>query len=150
MACLPTMASVSITERPVVLVRRPPGEEHMDLCFTYNSKQFKMHRPVDETLGKTLKRMLISISKPTKHPKRKHAQRQSEAPTPTEATLCSIQHSEKVVFPEDALNQDVWVDGSLLTVGDVTYTVLVNIPTVVSLQMPEFAATGGALVPEVC
>ncbi len=129
-------------------VRQIPGEEHMNLCFVYQQKQVKMHRLCEEPLGKTLKRLLISVSKPDKQTRKKCS---TVAPPPIiHAHLYEERVSEGSLLSHDTLNRDAWVDGTLLVLGDTTYRVSVNVPAALSLSVPLFALVGGAIVPEVC
>lgn len=137
------------TERQVVAVRSVPGEQHMDLCFTFNQKQVKMHRPMDEPLGKTLRRMLISVSKPDKQAKKRQKQQwNSKQPAMEVGVYTDDEATDKL--PEDTLNHEAWIEGRRLVLGEETYSILVNTPNVVSLNMPKFAVTGSAIIPEVC
>ncbi len=151
MACSKSIVTDLLPEAtPIVNVKRLPGEEHMDLCFVYQQKQVKMHRSSEEPLGKTLKRMLISVSKPDKQARKKRGVGSNAPPSSVPAHLYEERVSESSFLSPDTLNRDAWVDGALLVVGDSTYRVHLNVPAVLSLRVPLFALVGGAIVPEVC
>ena len=151
MAC-PTSQNVSANV-PVVLaahVRAVPGDDHVDLCFVLRGKQHKMHRPIEEHIGKTLKRLLISLNKLDKQGKRSQRKHVSkDEPGITEAQLYAQQHSKRELVSEDTPNKEALVEGSLLVIDGVSYVITVNAPTVTSLKMAECVLIGSAAIPEV-
>lgn len=140
------------SEARAVHVRVLTGEDHMDLNFVLKGKSHKMHRPVDEPLGRTLKRLLMSVNKSDKHQKkikRKTGSTNTHQSSVTEAHVYSRHNSERVIVPEVVPNINAWVDGSCLIVDGVTYSITVNVPTVCSLKISECVLIGSAAIPEV-
>lgn len=151
MAC-PTSQQVAATLPGVLAahVRTLPSEDHIDLSFVLRGKSHKMHRPIEEPLGRTLKRLLISANKsdkPRKRSQRKQASK--DEPDITEAHLYTQHHSTRELVPEDTPNKEAWVEGSLLVIDGISYVIAVNLPTVTSLKMAECVLIGSAAIPEV-
>ena len=131
----------------VLVVRTVPEEEHLNLFYVLKDKKHNLRRCKVEALGKTLKRICITVARPekVKRSQRRHIQHQNEHATPIEAHLYNGSH----VVAEDTPNCEAWLEGRMLVVDGVRFVVRVNLPTLLSLKMPRFIMTNCAAVPEV-
>ena len=144
------MASVSLEARQssqLVVVRSVEGEDHLNLIFEFKGKSHVLLRQKDESLGKTLKRIVITAAKPDKI--KRSLRKQVHTPSiPIEAHLFAGRNGQELV-PEDIPNVQAWVNGSMLVLDGISYTIEVNLPSILSLKMPDFVLSGCPAVPEV-
>ena len=135
----------------VVQVRSADGEDSLSLHFQLKGKEYHLLRPKQEPLSKTLKRMVVTMSKKDKEDKKKKKSRGAAADSPDVVSVEVHVYSSGVegrreVAPETP-NQEAWVSGNTFAVDSASYSIALNTPTVKHLRLPECIMTGCAVVP---
>ncbi|OWA51605.1 2',5'-phosphodiesterase 12 [Hypsibius exemplaris] len=135
--------------RRKVAVRTLPGDEFLDLTFSYGGtgssvgirpRLFNFHRAKNETLGRTLERISqnltarIAVRSKKKFKASSPPASPEAAIAPTSIPLTSpvqlaLQVNESVVSPEIP-NAFAWVNGAVLEVDQVPHHVVLNPPTI--------------------
>uniref|UniRef100_A0A3P9M362 2',5'-phosphodiesterase 12 n=1 Tax=Oryzias latipes TaxID=8090 RepID=A0A3P9M362_ORYLA len=131
-----------------VIVRSLPGEPKLTISFCLNGSHRNMLRDQDEALGKVLTRISSSTAKSLLKQAKKSRKSRGEPPGEAAAPaavklLCG---GEEV--PETVPNSEAWRDGAVLQVGDVTFTVHRNPPTVTTAELPLSLLSGFPVCPK--
>ena len=131
----------------MLVVRSVPEEDHLSLFYVLKGRKHNLHRPKQEALNKTLKRICITAIRPekVKRSQRRHVQSQVEGNAPIEAHL----RAGTQEIAEDTPTCEAWLDGRTLVGDGVKFNIRVNLPTILSLKMPRFIMTNCPAVPEV-
>ena len=146
---------MATSEEPVARVRVPESGEKLTVAFADcwgQDKQLQLERDRRENVSKTLERIILksqylkTSGSLTKRAKKRKRQDDGKPPILIEAHLYTP--TGELVKP-DTPNVLAWEEGNLLVVGSVRYRVCVNIPTVLSLELPSFLQSGCPIVPEV-
>lgn len=131
-----------------VFVRSVEGESSLTLMLEFKGRTHRLLRSKEESLGKTLQRIALTAAKTEKGRKKKKSGHCSEEAAPIEARLlCGSDNSE---IPEATSNSSAWVEGNVLAISDKRFVVQLNLPTVLSLKIPECIMTGSPVIPKVC
>lgn len=130
------------TKMPIAVVRSIKEEDVLTISFTYEGKNRKMQRSKDEIVCKALTRIEVSLKK-TKKAKRDNSCDDSGNSEDGRASLW---------FKGELVNSNVtndlaWRDEAILKIGDQTFSVQVNPPTVLSLGLPDNIMTGFPVLP---
>ena len=134
----------------VVKVRSLEGSEKLNVIFDDSfGHHHQLSRDKQEHVSRTLTRIVLSYKKVEKrNRKRKRDESTAEATgeIPIEAHLYAP--AGTLVEPE-VPNALAWEEGGVLEVGSTRYKVRVNMPTVLSLALPEVIMTDCPVVPQV-
>ena len=128
---------------PIAVVRSSKEEDLLTISFTYEGKHRKMQRSKDEILCKALTRIELSLKKKTKKSKKDNSCDDSGS---SEDGRASLWFKGELVN-SNVTNDHAWRDESTLKIGDQTFTVQVNPPTVLSLGLPDNIMTGFPVIP---
>lgn len=126
----------------IVNVRCVEGEDSMTICFVHEEKQRKMQRTKTEILGKTLTRIGLSASNKKKAKKSEKTAMLKD----NQQTKASLWYNGRLV-DENLVNKDAWQDGSVLRIGEQSYDVELNPPTIISLLLPTSFMSGFPIFP---
>lgn len=136
--------SSQLTRNLNLTVRSVEGEDHLNLIFHLKGRYHNLLREKEESVKKTLKRLVITAFKPAKakRSERKHIDTET---IPIEAHL----YNGEQLVPDDTPNAQAWVEGRVLLLDGFRFTIEVNPPTILSLKLPDFAMSGCPTAPEV-
>ena len=129
-------------------VRNSEGDSDITISFCFNGKRHHLHRPKAQPLNQTLQRISITIAKSLQGPKIKNKRERMSAPRPPPPLVSLLKDNEETVS-EDVLNVNAWTSDSVFIIGDQRYTVIVNNPRVIKLQVSDLVFEGSPLVPQV-
>lgn len=151
-AYLSRMCNVVRKPAQTVQVRSVDEEDTLTLNFRLKGKEHHLHRFKQEALGKTLRRIILTVCKDEKE--RQHAKRKHHSPTPADVdavgahVYCSGLEGWEEVPPETP-NSEAWVCGNMFVLDDTSYAIAVNTPTVLYLKLPACVMSGYAVAPQV-
>lgn len=129
------------------MVRCLPGEPKLTISFSLDGSHKHMLRDQDEPLSKVLARISNSITKgqgKAKKSKKNKGQQPAESPEPTVVKL----YYDGDEVADTLLNSEAWLDGAVLQVGDVKYSVQRNVPTFTSAELPVSLMAGFPVCPK--
>lgn len=130
------------------VVRCLPGEPKLTISFCLDGSHKHMLRDQDEPVGKVLARIVANITKnQDKGKKKKKQQQRGEEESHGRAAEVRLLFEEEPV-EESMLNVEAWRDGAVLCVGEVRYTVLRNVPTFTSAELPRYLMAGFPVCPK--
>lgn len=157
---LPLIPSIARHRRAMdkVYVRSVEGEERLQVTFNYRfesgvEKTFNMNRSCDETLAVSLNRMRNNITSVLEK-KNKKKKKKTEAVEDNQSEEKPIElepllyHNGEVVN-NDVINSVAWKDGSLLSIGDQQYEIVVNSPTVRKIELSSSLVVGFPATPRI-
>ena len=127
----------------LVAVRSVKGEENLTISFSYGGKQRKMQRNKGEIVSKALSRIKLSIKKKTKMSR--NSSGDCECPEENDQNVNLWFNGE--LIDTSLTNTAAWKDGATLTIGENSFTVKVNPPTMKSLHLPESIMSGFPVMP---
>ncbi|XP_022103512.1 2',5'-phosphodiesterase 12-like [Acanthaster planci] len=137
-----------------LLVRCVEGDEFMSISYSYSDKQSNMLRSQMETAEKSLSRLANNVRKlgrPKKKNKKMKCEQTSDATNQSAEDnyiVCSLFVNGSKVG-SDVLNKDAWVEGAILHLGMAKYRVCRNMPTILSLKLPNCILVGCPIYPRV-
>ena len=147
------MCNVVKKPAPTVQVRSVDEEDTLTLNFRLKGKDHHLHRFKQEALGKTLRRIVLTVCKDEKE--RQHVRRKHLSPTPADLDAVGahvyasgLEGREEV--PSETPNSDAWVCGNTFVLDDTSYTIAINTPTVLYLKLPDCIMSGYTVAPQVC
>ena len=123
----------------ILSVRSAAVDANLVLEFEFRGKRHHLQRPKDENLSKALTRLNLNINKRDK--------KNSAEVVPIEAHLADCETGSLV--PGDTPNVQAWRTGRALVVGDCSYELHVNPPTVTSLKVSHCVYVDHPVVPQV-
>ncbi|XP_077458479.1 2',5'-phosphodiesterase 12 isoform X2 [Stigmatopora argus] len=127
-------------------VRCVAGEPQLTISFRMDGNQRHMRREQDEPLGKVLSRIACNQAK-GKH-KAKKAKRNAPQDPPDLAVVKLYYVDGGGEVPGTVLNAEAWLDGTVLQVGDMRYSVVRNEPTFTNAELPCSLLAGFPVCPK--
>uniref|UniRef100_A0A672GKZ8 2',5'-phosphodiesterase 12 n=1 Tax=Salarias fasciatus TaxID=181472 RepID=A0A672GKZ8_SALFA len=129
-------------------VRCLPGEPKLTISFCLDGSHKHMLRDQDEPLGKVLARIANSITKNQNKAKKSKKNRDQQPSLPVEAAaLVKLYRGEDEV-PDTVPNSEAWLDGAVLQVGDVKFSVRRNPPSFTAAELPGSLLAGFPVCPK--
>ena len=129
-----------MSERKKVLsVRSDAVDANLVLEFEFKGKRHHLQRPKHENLSKALTRINLNINKRDK--------KNCAEVAPIEAHLTDLETGSLV--HGDTPNYEAWCCGRALVVGECSYDLHVNPPTVTSLKLSRCVYVDHPVVPQV-
>ena len=129
-----------------VLVRNVEEESHLTISFFFRGHCHNLHRPKDEFLERTLKRLTLSVVKADKKKHNRHEKLATSLPPPSVSLL---ERSGKDVVSLDTVNILAWQEGTWLVVDETRYQVEVNYPVVKKFEVSTCIMVECPIVPQV-
>ena len=134
----------------VVKVRSLEESEKLNLIFDDSfGHHHHLSRDKNEHVSKTLTRIILSCQK-VERKNRKRKRDESEKGTAVIPSVAHLYTPTGVAVEGVVPNAAAWEEGSVLEVGSTRYQVRVNVPTVLSLALPNILMTDCPAVPQVC
>ena len=130
-----------------VLVRNVEEDSHLTISFFLRGHCHHLHRPKDEFLEKTLKRLTLSVVKADKKKHNRHEQLVTSLPPPPSVSL--LEKNGKDLVSLDTVNILAWQEGVWLVVDKTRYQVEVNYPVVKKFEVPTCIMVECPIVPQV-
>ena len=152
-----TMAAIATLAPHLVKVRVVEGSEHIKLilddCWGLN-RTLKLTRGREDKLYKTLERIVLKTQY-AKHGStkamKKHRRKQQDGEETSDAVPIEVRLYDPSgeLVKADTPNILAWEEGGVLVVNSIRYDVHVNIPTILSIQLPSLAMSDCPIIPEV-
>lgn len=130
-----------------VVVRCLPGEPKLTISFRLAGSHRQMLRDQDEPLGRVLVRISSSLAKGPGKKKSKKNRGQQEPGEAAEPAVVKLFFGGDEVA-DTVLNAEAWLDGAVLQVGAVRYSVLRNAPTFTTAELPGSLMAGFPVCPK--
>jgi hypothetical protein len=108
----------------------------IEIKFNYfvspsTEREFKMNRDLNETIGKTLEKLVNSLKKQIFSKTKKND---------IDITV-GIYDCNDQILQKETLNQDAWKEGYKVKINDRVYKVLVDLPFLTKLSLPKLLLT---------
>lgn len=134
------------------VVRCLPGEPKLTISFTLDGSNKQMLRDQSEELGKVLSRIANGVAKSQAKAKRmrrnKGKQQQEEQEVEEEQQLTAVKlFYDGTEVAHSVPNSEAWLEGSVLQVGDVRFSVQRNSPTLTLAELPGSMLAGYPVCP---
>ena len=125
-----------------VNVRIVDDEDDMTISLFINGKKRNMKRSKEEPLKKVLKRIAISQAEQKSEGKKKRKTH----------VVCENNTEVKITcggdtVPEETLNCFAWLEANKLNIGDLQYSIVLNPPSVVSVNISPCCMVGYPIIP---
>ena len=132
-----------------VLVRCVPDDNNLTITLLLNRTIHKLQRLKEEQLAKTLTRISLTIVKIQKKESRKNHKNHSN-PLEAPPTTLLFDNEDRDPISLDTPNMIAWKEGAWLHVNEVRYKVVVNPPSVRTLEMiSSYLIVGSPIIPQV-
>lgn len=136
------------------MVKSLPEEPNLTITLTVGGRQRNLDRPKSEPLEKPLARLQKAAApQPDKRKKQKQnstpAVAESEPAAPFIGVHDGPTSDHPILDPISTSNEDAWLHGRLLRVGDASYLIELNPPSIERLTTHGLAFVGIPVVPSV-
>lgn len=145
---LPFMATGQDDTR-VVRVRNAPGEDRINISLLYfrqldgAERYCSLSRGRNESVGTSLVRLKANLEKFEGNNKRKKS-----------SNVASKSVNVELICPDgtpvldDLTNEMAWLATNVLSIGESTYKIIVNIPAITLLKLPKYIMAGYTVYPK--
>jgi len=130
-------------------VRCLPGEPKLTISFRLDGTNKCMLRDQDEPLGKVLARISNGLAKSQEKTRKSKKKNKGQTPPPPQQQpppAVKLHYAGEEVA-DTVPNSAAWRDGAVLRVGDVTFSVRRNAPTLVTVELPGSLLAGFPVCP---
>ncbi|CAH1788073.1 unnamed protein product [Owenia fusiformis] len=131
------------TTMPCLHVRHVENDDRIQISFNFShngkERQFNLNRHKSEELSKSLERLTQNIKKFTD--KKKSKKQKLENTDISNNLTIKLLHND-ISVDQNWPNSEAWKNGSVLHIDDTTYTVTVNPPTILKLEIPDSIMAG--------